>query len=349
METGEKVKGKKGLRKMQKKKMMSLAAGIMLGTALLLSGCSKKEKGVELETGDISENSVVMLVGDDPVRFHEIHAYCYFLKCQYEGSFGEELWEYPLGESETIGDRAKQEVVNMITQLKIISATAQAQGVELTADEKDEALRHAEELIEKASQKDVKEYSLNVQQISEIYQENALANKMFYIATDEADTNVSDEEARQVSIQCLQVMTEGINRNGMEVSMDEEAKQEALKRAERLREEAEKADDFLGFAEKNTDASQTEWMVGKDTEQLEDVVVEEALRLASGEMSQIVEGEQGYYILYCVSEQDEEATYAKKEEIIAKRQTEMFMGKYSEWMQQKKVDINQSFWNEFSI
>ncbi len=334
---------------MQKRRIVSLGAGVLLSTAVLLSGCGKKEKEVKLETGDISENSVVMMVGEEPVRFSEIRDYCYFLKCQYEGSFGEELWEYPLGESETIGDRAKQEVVNMITQLKIISATAQQQGVELTADEKDEALRRAEELLDNASKKDIQEYSLNVQEISEIYQENALANKMFYIATDDADTNVSDEEARQVSVQYLQIMTEGVNSSGIEISMDDVTKQEAWNRAEELRKEAVRNDDFLSLAQKNTDAAQTELVFGKDTDQLEAAVVETAFAMSAGEVSQVVEGNQGYYILHCLSEQDADATYAKKEEIIAQRQTEMFMAKYADWMKDKKVDINQSFWNEFSI
>ncbi len=334
---------------MQNKKILFMGAGVLLATLVLFSGCGKKEKEVKLETGDISENSVVMMVGEEPVRFSEIQSYCYFLKCQYEGSFGEELWEYPVGEGENIGDKAKQEIVNMITQLKVISATAQEQGIELTSDEKDEALRRAEELVGAATQKDMKEYSLNVQDISEIYEENALANKMFYIATDAADTNISDEEARQVSVQYIQIMTQGVNRNGTEISMDEITKQEALKRAQDLRKEAEQAEDFLSFAEKNTDAAQTELIIGKETDQLEAAAVESAFSMTDGQLSEVISGEQGYYILYCVSELNEDATYARKEEIIAQRQAEMFMQKYSEWMKEKKVDINQNFWNEFSI
>ncbi len=334
---------------MQKKRIKVLGMAVVLSVTLLFSGCKQKDAKAELETGDISENSVVMMVGDEPVRFSEIRAYCYFLKCQYEGSFGEELWNYPLGESETIGDKAKQEVVNMITQLKIISATAQQQEVELTADEKDEALRRAEELVGQASKKDIKEYSLNVQEISEIYQENALANKMFYIATDAADTNVSDEEARQVSLCYLQIMTEGVNSSGTQIAMDDETKQQALERAKQLRKEAVQAKDFQGFAQKNTDASQTELTVGEGSELLEPVAVEAAMAMSDGEISEVIEGEKGYYILYCISRQDEDATLERKEQIIAQRQTEMFMEKYSQWLKEKKVDINQSFWNEFSI
>lgn len=322
---------------------------VMMLAATGLMGCSFRSKDAKLETGDISDNSVVMLVGGESVRFSELKDYCYFLKCQYEGSFGDGLWEYPLGTSETIGDQAKQDIVNMITQIKIIAATAREQDVTLTADEQDEALQQAEELVNSATKEDKREYSLNVQEISAIYQENALANKMFYIATDDADTSVSDEEARQISLQYLQIVTNGTDRSGNKISMDKETQAKALVRARRLRKEALETEDFLTFAGQNTDAAKVEITFGRDTDLLEQKVADAAFSMKTGEVSEVIEGDAGYYILYCVSERDEDATSRRKEEIIEKRQMDMFMEKYALWMQDQDVDINQGFWNDFSI
>lgn len=154
----------------------------------------------------------------------------------------------------------------MITQLKIISGVAQEQNVSLSADEQDEALRQAESLVQNAAAADKKTYFLSVQKISGIYQENLLAEKMFYVATDDADTNVSDDEARQAIL-------------------DQKAKT----------------------------ASQSAIQEDEDTS-------------ISREM---------------LSQQ--------KEEIIQDRQADMFVRKYNKWLQDKKVDINQSFWNDFTL
>lgn len=334
---------------MRKRKMIlpGLLAGVMAG--MLLTGCTLGKKDNKLETGEISNDSVVMLVGGESVRLTEIKTYCYFLKCQYEDSFGEELWEYPVSSTETIGDKAKQEIVNMITQLKVIHATALEQGVSLTAEEQDQALQQAEELVGNATKKDKKKYSLTVQEVSEIYQENALANKMFYIATDDASTNVSDEEARQVSLQYLEIITNGTDSSGNNIQMNAQEKVEALERARNLREEVPDGQDFLAYAQLNTDAAQAEITIGRETDQLEHKAVVAAFSLRTGEISDVIQGDQGYYILYCVSEQNEEAADQRKEEIIEQRQNEMFMKKYNEWMKGKDVDINQSFWNDFSI
>ena len=181
---------------MQRKKWIS-GLCIAMAAALVFTGCGHKKSSKEEKGTTVSSGTVVMMVGDDQVRYSEVMAYCYFLKCQYEDSFGKELWQYKLDDNETIGDQAKQEIVNMITQLKVISDVAQQQEVSLSADEQDEALRQAESLVQNAKAADKKEYGLSVQKISEIYQENLLAEKMFYVATDEADTNVTDEEASE--------------------------------------------------------------------------------------------------------------------------------------------------------
>ena len=39
----------------------------------------------------------------------------------------------------------------------------------------------------------------------------------------------------------------------------------------------------------------------------------------------------------------------QKEQIIQQRQSDMFVKKYNQWLQDKKVDIDQSFWNDFTL
>jgi hypothetical protein len=238
------------------KKTTFLAA--VLAASLCITGCNIGKKS-KVDSGDVSTNSVVMMVGDRQVRYSEVLAYCYFLKCQYEESFGKELWSYEIGDNETIGDQAKQEIVNMITQLKIISSVAEEQEISLTAEEQDEALQQAQTLLRNASEEDKEEYALSVQEISSIYQENSLAEKMFYVATDDADSYVSDEEA----------------------------------------EEYLQSDD-------QTDS-------------------DEEVQASQEEIAQA------------------------KEEIISKRQSQMFVEKYNQWLSDKDVDINQSFWNGFEL
>lgn len=200
-------------------------------------------KKVKLAAGTPDKDSIVMSVGSDGVEYSEMMNYAYLLKRQYEGNFGSELWNYSLGGNKTVGAQAKQEIVNMVTQLKVIAQAADRNEVSLTNDEKDEAMQKAEKIMEKVSDSDKKKYYLSVQGLSKLYEENVLANKMFYVATDKANTDVSDEEARQAAIQYIEIMTKGIGSSDRR-SIWMKAKAQALKWAEQLQLRAVKTKDF---------------------------------------------------------------------------------------------------------
>lgn len=342
---------------MKKNKIAVSALCVFFIASLVLSGCSKESvniKKTKLETGDMQNTSIVMKVGDIGVKYSEVRNYCYLLKCQYEDSFGKELWQYKLDGDSTIGDEARQEVASLVTQLKIIKKTAEDMKVTLTSDEKNEAVRNAEEIVNNASAEDKKTYCLSVQSMTDLYADNILAEKMFYVATDDADTVVTDDEARQIDIQYIEVITKGIDRNGNYISMNAKTKKEAQKRAARLLKEAKKSKDFLEFAEENTDAESVSATIGKNNDLLGRLATTEALKLKKGKISSVIsskvpDGTEGYFIIYCVDNNNEDATYECKERIIEERQTNMFKDKYAEWLKDCDVKISQSFWETFEI
>lgn len=333
-----------------------MVAGIMAGCLMfgvLMTGCtgnkSDSEKSVKLEQGTIEEDSIVIGIGSTGVKYSEVRNYCYLMKQQYEGSFGNQLWNYQLEDGITIGDEVKEEIINMITQLKVICATAKEQEVSLTSDEKDEALQKAEQIMASANDEDKEKYLLSLQGMSKIYEENALANKMFYIATDDADTEVTDEEAKQIRIQYIQIMTKGTNQNGTEINLNETEKAEALARAQELQKEAKEADNFVELAKKNSDSAVIEQVIGRDNTELDAEAVTAAFSLTKGNVSEVVSTESGYYIIYCVNDNDADATYVRREEIIEERQTKMFKEKYAKWLGNYDVNISKSFWKIFEI
>lgn len=331
-----------------------ILAGMLTGVLAvnLLTGCAGKSKigsSVKLENGEIEENSIVIKVGNTGVKYSEVLGYCYLLKEQYEGSFGSQIWDYKLDGEGTIGDEAKEEIINMITQLKVIGTTAEKEEVSLTNDEKDEALQKAEEIINSATDKDKKEYHLSIQGLSNLYEENALANKMFYIATDDADTEVSEEEARQVKLEYIEIVTKGTTKSGVQISLNDKEKSAARERANELRSNAVKAESFLEFAKENTEAGKVEVTIGQDNAEFDSSVVTTAFSMKKGAVSPVIGTGSGYFILHCVDDNDEDATYARREEIIEERQTKMFKQKYKKWLGDYEVGISKSFWKMFHI
>ena len=322
----------------------SLLAAVAVTLMLSVTACGGENKE---ETGKIAEGAL-MVVGNESISYEEAFAYIYMLKQQYEPGMGEEIWNFQVEEGVTFEDYAKDKIVDELTQLKIVCQEAEELEIALTEDEMQEAESMAGRFMETVTAEDALEYGLTKELMASIYEDHILAQKVFEISTNEVNTNIPDEEAKQVTVQYLMVMTKGTDKNGQEVDMTKEEKKQAKKKAKSLYEKAKKLESgFYAFADSNTDAKEVEITFGKSD--MPKDFGDAAMSLKTGEMSKLITGENGYYILYCVSDYDEEATLAKKEEMIAKAQDEMFRQKYLEWSENAKLIISTAVWDEMEF
>jgi len=320
---------------------------LSLGIVALLAGCNKATNKVGKASDTNSESdTILMAVGEEAVSIEEAKAYVYFLKHQYEGSIGNVIWDYQL-EGETLSDYAKVQIQNLLSQIKILKQEAVKQKIELTEDELEEARTDAIDYLNQLSEKEKKESGITEDLLTTIYSENILANKVFEISTNDVDTNISDDEVKQITIQYLMVMTKGTDKNGNTVAMTPEEKKKAKSKAKSLAKEAKDTTNFLTFAESNTDAKEVELTFSKADAPAE--LAEEAFKLSSGKMTGLIEGESGYYIIYCVNDDDEDATAKRKEELIMERQKASFEEKFAKWSSEYEIVISNTLWAEIKF
>lgn len=312
----------------------------------LLAGCNRAKSKVGKASDSNSESdTILMAVGGETVSIEEAKAYVYFLKHQYEGNIGSVLWEYQL-EGESLSAYAKEQIQNLLSQIKILKQVAKKEEIELTQDEIEEARSDAMDYMAQLTKEEKKESGLTEDLLTTIYGENILANKVFEISTNTIDTNISDEEVKQITIQYLQVMTKGTDKNGNAVDMTTEEEKKAKSKAKKLWKEAKEAANFLTFAESNTDAKEAELTFSK-VEAPEDL--KEAFYLKSGEMSSLLEEESGFYIIYCVNDDDEDATAKRKEELILERQKKLFEEEFLKWSSEYEIVISNTLWEKIKF
>lgn len=313
------------------------------------AGSGKEKSDIKVEEGTLEADSVVITVGNEPVTYAQMLVYAYILRDMYQSSYGGKLWKYQLDEETTMEDYAREELVSMVTQIKVIGKQAKEQDVALSNDEKTEIKAGAQDFFENISEKNREKYCLTQELVEKTFQENALATKMFYLATEEVDTDISDEEAKQTRIQYLRILTNGTDRNGFTVNMNDKTKKQAEKRAKKLWAEAKEADSFYSFAGENTDSDEVEVTIGSTSKGYEQAFIDAAMSLTDGELSKVIKGENAYYIIYCVSSYDEEATLEKKEQIIAESENKMFREKYAGWLSKYEVEISNAYWEQVTV
>ena len=174
--------------------------------------------------------------------------------------------------------------------------------------------------------------------ITKVYCENEIANKVYDSCIDGVDTTISDDESRMCTVQYIYLQTSGINQSGVKVKLSEKNIQKRYKEAKSLRKTAKSTDDFYTLAEANTEAESVEISFGRGD--MSDEFTDAAFALKKGQLSEVVAAPEGYYIIYCVEENNEELAIQKKEEMIQEEWKANFEARYVQWAKEYEVEVS---------
>jgi len=309
-----------------------------------------KNQADELENTVAGE--LVAIIGDTKVYYNEAMVYLKSAQAGYEAEYGKGIWDVDIqGDGSSFGQMLKDEVINLIIELKIIRSEALKEGIVLEEDEIAQANEYAKEHYNGLTADDREKYHITEELLRQVYSDNLLAEKVFESKTINVDTEVSDYETRQVTVQHILIYSTGLESDGSRVPLTAQEKEEAYNKVQELWEKAKETDDFYALAEANTQAETIEYTFGRNNapEELADVFVQTALSLKTGEVSTIITTDYGWHILYCVTDYNEDATIQVKEDIIEQRRYDEFGRIFSEWSKNYDVVINNEVWDAVSL
>lgn len=316
------------------KKLVALCvAGVLSLTAAGCSGSSEVmsdgsggavEQAGDVEGEQLTPDSVVVSVGDEKATYRELQVYMYILKAKYQDVFGSQVWDYKLDNEHTMSEIATEQVINMITEMKVISRQASELGIELSGDEREDIRRFAKSLYDKASEEDVKKYYLDIETITNVYCENEIANKVYDSCITGIADSISENDAKQITVQYIFVRDDGSKKK--------------LKEVKAMRKGAKAARDFLAYAQSHTEGEETQVTFGPG--EMGEEFTTAAMSLKAGQISDVVKASDGYYIIYCVNDNENELTLQKKEQMIADAQKANFEKQYNEWAANYQVEVS---------
>ncbi len=327
----------------KKRVAVVLLFGMLLSAA---AGCREEGPKGNIPTlgGDVTEymNDTVVTVDGAEVSYREAMLYLQSAKQEYESAYGGEIWQYMLNEDgTTLGEWVKNQTLEQIIYIKIVCAEAKKLGVELDSEEKKLINERTEEYMSNAEYGALALYGIARKDVEQVYTDNALAQKIYDSVTLNVDTDISNEEAAQKHLQSLMLKNYHEDELGNRTALTVLELIATLDRFDTLYAEAQTTKDFYSLAYANSEDKQyLDIRVGEGDLPEE---LSAAYDLKAGEAMQL-RAESGYYIFYCVSEYDEDATIAKKEELIALRQEEAFQELYEEWRAGAKIEINEVLW-----
>ena len=331
------------------------AAGLALMMAFgALTGCNQ-------QASEQSQTLLFQYDGKD-VYLDEAWVYAVMARTTYEnayaGMFGDDMWTMQVSVDEDgnpvdFQQMVKGSIISQIKQVILLTNKAEELGVSLTSEEKAEAKKAAELFCDKNEGKAIlKAAGADEKLIVKIYEDNALASKVQKEAVKNVDTNVSDDEARQTSVFKLVFGLNKTDDEGKTVEMTDDEKAEQLTKAQDALAQIQSGSTTIEKLAETLNLASTAKETYGAGESLAGEEFEAAVAaLKDGEVApEVIQTEDSYIVVKLVAYTDEEATAARKENIIAEREFDLFEETYEEWSKDLEdawdfdKDVNTEAW-----
>ena len=324
-----------------------MAAALLTVLLLLLSGCMDSLKGskVVLTTG--FEKNEVFRIEDMSCTLPEAMVYLVNTKNRYESVYGREIWNVSL-DGVTLEENIKETVLAQLAQQKTMNLLARQNGVALSEEEEARVMQAAETYFQSLSEEEKSALQITVKDVEELYREYALARKVYQYIIKDINPEISDDEARTITVQYIYFRTCILDGTGKKIEYSEEEKQEILRKAEEVRFQLKNEEaDFEELILKYSDSEEGTCSFGKGEK--DQAFEDAAFNLETDEISDIVETPDGYYLIKCISTFNRTETDANKVKIVEKRREEVFGQEYEDFVAALTRNLNEDLWQSVSL
>jgi len=311
---------------------------------IVLTGCSEKKTKIVLHTGFAKDE--VFRVEEMSCSLSEMMMYLTTTQSRYEKVYGDRIWETNL-EGVTLEENMKDMVLAQLSQIKAMNLLAIQEQVELSTEEKSKVKEAADAFYETLSKEERKVLNVDKDLIERLYREYALANKVYYHIIKDVNPEVSDDEARTITVDHILIKTYSLDENNQKQEFDSVQKREAFARAQEVLQKAQSGVSFDSLIATYNEDDQSQYSFRKGEMNLGFETT--AFNLGKGEISDIVETEYGYHIIKCITTFNQEETDANKIVIVEKKREEVFGQRYSQFASELTKAVNEDLWTEISL
>lgn len=313
--------------------------------ALTTGGCSDGQKIEFMFTMDFRGDEVFH-IDKISCRLPEMMVYLTNIQNKYEKVYGSQIWEQDLGET-SIGERLKETMIARAAQIKVMVLLAREK--ELVLDEEEEALaaKAGELYYASLNEAEIEKMGVNKGILIQMYKEYALANKVYKELTKEINPEISDDEARTISVKHILIKTYTLDEKGDKVEYSEEQKELAYEKIKEVKQKADSGTEFQELIEEYNEDKNSSYAFGKGT--MDPTFEEAAFNLDTGEISEIVTTPYGYHLIQCTSTFDRNETDANKVKIVEERRKEAFSEEYDAFASELATKLNEKLWASITM
>lgn len=248
---------------------------------------------------------------------------------RYRKVYTDQIWHVPVKDDGTdFQTYLLGEIKGFLTQLKTMNLLAEDQNIRLTSQEKEQMKELSQDFYDSLTAEDKAYIQAEEEDVYQMYQEYHLANRLVDELTKEVNLEISDSEARVITVQ--------------EIQVSDQAQAEAVY-AQAMAEGA----NFSSIARSVSENPEIQVSVGRS--EREAAYEEPVFALAEGSISQPFSYQGKWYVVKCIDEYDEEATLERKEKLAIQRKDQAFRQIYDDFAVEHPVEIGGEIWEKVSL
>ena len=338
------------MKKTVKRTAVAAMAGVM--AASLLTGCGEKKLDVSATVATVNGTEIKMGTVSLAARYQQAQIEAMYLS--YFGS-ATNIWDDAAEEGEeSYGDQTVTQIVENLERKELLRQKAADYQVELTEEEENAIAEAAASFMEANTEEAIADLAVTEDDVKTYLELMTYQSKMTDALYEEANVEVTDEEAQQSGFTYISISTDDEELSEDDVAAKKEPAQEILDKIKEdpsadMDEIAKEFDETYSALSGTFDAN-----VSEDEEEnssaYPDEVIEVLRSLEEGQVAdELIETEGSIYIVRFDTENDEEATASKKESLKSEKESEYYNGKVDEWMEEAEITVDEKVLKNLKI
>ena len=292
-------------------------AAVLTAAVFILPSC----KGLELENKteqveEYTKEQAMVIISNERNR--------------YENAYSEDIWKISVDDEGTGFDKLTiQNVKSYLEEIKLLCMLADERGISITSTERDIVRQMTDEYMAGLDEGDLEYIGCTREDVQKMYTDIFQAEKLINSITGTVDSEISDSEAKVISIQQI-------------VTADEKKAKAILKRIKI------DGENFNSMASRYTEDEEIDLKLMRSDND-EDLITRMAFSLEENEVSNIIFKDGLYYIIKCTDGYAEEDTLLRKARLEEAMNNKAVMDIIGPYRNEHNIQFVERFWNNMDF
>ena len=292
-------------------------AAVLTAAVFILPSC----KGLELENKteqveEYTKEQAMVIISNERNR--------------YENAYSEDIWKISVDDEGTGFDKLTiQNVKSYLEEIKLLCMLAEERGISITSTERDIVRQMTDEYMAGLDEGDLEYIGCTREDVQKMYTDIFQAEKLINSITGTVDSEISDSEAKVISIQQI-------------VTADEKKAKAILKRIKI------DGENFNSMASRYTEDEEIDLKLMRSDND-EDLITRTAFGLEENEVSNILFKDGLYYIIKCTDGYAEEDTLLRKARLEEAMNNKAVMDIIGPYRNEHNIQFVERFWNNMDF